>query len=130
MKKMILVFVIFCAMKLSAGEPVHLDGAVPNYLNGLKSDNDGLVSSSIFHCVKLKLFYPDQEVGNIVRQLQRLSRLSENEPVRYKAWLAVQFLQNPIWLAGVEKKNYKDENQFFVVLSKALASSVLLTENR
>lgn len=121
----VLFFGIFL-LSAAAQNSKYSDQAPQNFLKALKSDNTGLVECAVFHTVKYKLYYPEQKLSDIVPELENLSQNGKSEIIRYKALLAVQFLKNDSLLAKIKKENYKDANQFFLMLGNELQESLLV----
>jgi hypothetical protein len=125
------VFTIFFAFMLSAAVFAQsarvVERAPKNYENALKSDNPGLVESAIFHVVKFKFFYPEEDIQQLETQIDLLVNDGDTKTIRYKAYLASEFLKNGELLANIEKEDYKDGDSFFKKLADELENSMLVT---
>ncbi len=128
MKTLSLLFVALLIVALPAQSPENLKNAPKNYEKALKSGNAGMVESAIFHSLKFMLFYPQEDAAKLKKQITRLVKEGETRSIRYKAYLASQFLNNPDLLATIEKEDYKDADQFFKILGDTLQENVLVSK--
>lgn len=128
MKTLSLLFVALLSVGLAAQSPENVKNAPKNFEKALKSGNAGLVESAIFHSLKFMIFYPEQDVTKLKKQITRLVKEGETRNIRYKAYLASQFLNNPDLLATIEKEDYKDADRFFKMLGDTLQESVLVSK--
>lgn len=128
MKTLSLLFVALLSVGLAAQSPENVKNAPKNFEKALKSGNAGLVESAIFHSLKFMIFYPEQDVTKLKKQITRLVKEGETRNIRYKAYLASQFLNNPDLLATIEKEDYKDADRFFKMLGDTLQESVLVAK--
>ena len=120
MKVLTIILIVAVGFVALAQTEKTIESAPANYLKALKSDNDGMVESAIFHSLKYKLYYPEQETANLEKEINNLMTDAGSETIRYKAFLAAQFMQNDVLLDSVEKKDYKNEAEFFKMLSEEL----------
>lgn len=84
-----------------------LQASLPNYYNALNSENEGAIISAIENLVKLKIFAPDLDYSEVSEKLNELTEESENNEIKYKAFIAHLFLQNPerfYWISGQDKE--------------------------
>lgn len=116
MKSLLIALLTALSPGLFAQSKALVEKAPQNYLVALKSDNNGLSESAIFQVVKYQMFYPDQYNYKIVGQLIRLANNSRSAVIREKARLAVAYIQHAEWLSKVEKKDYKNGDEFFTLL--------------
>lgn len=128
MKTLSLLFVALLSVGLAAQSPENVKNAPKNFEKALKSGNAGLVESAIFHSLKFMIFYPEQDAAKLKKQITRLVKEGETRNIRYKAYLASQFLNNPDLLATIEKEDYKDADRFFKMLGDTLQESVLVSK--
>ncbi|MFQ5584357.1 MAG: hypothetical protein ACE5GL_07980 [Calditrichia bacterium] len=128
MKYFIIIFITVISIAAFAQTREIIDNAPSNYLNGLKSDNLGVVESAIFHSVKFKLYYPDEKMDKLISELNKLIGEGETGTIRHKAYIALQFLNNPGLLSKIEKRDYKDPVQFFLMLGDSLNDYIFATK--
>lgn len=127
MKLYAIVFVVLLSVAVFGQSAEAVDKAPQNFEKALKSDNPGLIESAIFLTVKYKLFYPEKDTENLVKAIDRLVIDGQTKSIRYKAYLASEYLKHGELLANVEKENYKDGDQFFKLLADKLENESLVT---
>lgn len=127
MKLYAIVFMVMLSFAVFAQSAEVVDNAPRNFENALKSGNPGLVESAIFLVVKFKLFYPENDTGMLVKEIDRLVKEGQTKSIRYKAYLASEFLKHEDLLANIEKEDYKDGDQFFKLLADTLENEMLVT---
>jgi hypothetical protein len=120
MRTLILTLIVAVSLAAFAQTEKTVQNAPANYIKALKSDNDGMVESALFHAMKYKLYYPDQNTSDLERQIERLVDNGDSETIRYKAFLANEFIQNDVLMNKIEKADYKDAGEFFKMLGKEL----------
>ena len=84
-----------------------------------------MVESAIFHSLKYKLYYPEQNISHVEKQIEKLVDKGKSEAIRYKAFLAAEFMQNDRLMNRIEKEDYKDAAQFFKMLGEELNEHLL-----
>ena len=101
--------------------------AIQRYIDGLRFDNNGVVEAATFYALKLKLFHPEWDTTNLEREFARLVKKGETETIRFKAYIALQYMKNPALFSKIEKKDYKnDSDEFFRVLTSHLQQHYLI----
>ncbi len=130
MKKAMAVWIVLLGLSAFAQSPETIKMGVKNYEKALKSARSSMVESSIFHVAKLKLFYPTEDTEGLAKQLERLQEKGHTPTIRYKAYLALQLLNHPVLFANIEKKNYKDSDSFFRMLSQEMQTRLLAGSDR
>lgn len=99
--------------------------AKTNYLQALKmTENPPVVESAIFHVVKLKRFYPAENMAEIEKELGRLSHDGETKAIRFKAYIAQMYLSNADLMAEIQQQDYKDGDRFFAMLNLKLQDTL------
>lgn len=125
MKVLTIILIITVGFAAFAQTEKSIENAPANFIHALKSDNSGVVESAIFHTLKYKLYYPEQKTANLEKEIDKLAKDSKNETIQYKAFLASQFLENSSLLDRIEKKDYKNEAEFFKMLSEELNDHII-----
>ena len=120
MKTLILFLILAVSSAAFAQTEKAIENAPANYLKALKSDNDGVVESALFHSMKYKLYYPEQNTAKLEREIEKLVENGNSDAIRYKAFLADEFMQNNTLMNKIEKADYKDAGEFFKMLGKEL----------
>ena len=111
--------------KLINRTPSSVTWKLANYAKALKSDNDGMVESAIFHSMKYKLYHPEQNISVVEKQIEKLVDNGKSQAIRYKAYLASEFMQNETLMSRIKKADYKDAEEFFKMLSEELSTNLL-----
>lgn len=125
MKTLTILLVTVLSIAAFAQTPEQLDNASRNYVQALKSENDGMVESAIFHCLKFSLFYPDRDTNAMVTELTKLVRNGNTDTIRYKAFLALEYFRSQKLQDSIIKTDYKDAGQFFRMLNQEINNQVL-----
>jgi hypothetical protein len=128
MKTLTIVLTALISLAIYAQSEKTIESAPANYLQALKSDNDGMVESTIFHSLKYKMYYPERNTAQLENQIENLVENGKTEAIRYKAFLANQFMQNSKLLNKIGKQNYKDEAEFFKMLGEELNNYFLVAK--
>jgi hypothetical protein len=97
-----------------------VEAAKKNYFVGLRSDNEGLVSSCIKLIAKMKLQVPSTDVDVLKEELYELSIEHPSATVRYKAYLASAVCEDPMWFTEDTNVITTDEGAFFIATSHRL----------
>jgi len=125
MKTLTILLIAVISTTAFTQKPDQLDKASRNYIQALKSDNDGMVESAIFHCLKFSLYYPDRDTNAMVSELTKLVRNGDTDTIRYKAFLALEYFRNQKLQDQIIKADYKNAGQFFRMLNQEINNQVL-----
>ncbi|MCK6621731.1 MAG: hypothetical protein HUU32_05390 [Calditrichaceae bacterium] len=125
MKTMVMMWIAVLSLAGLAQSAAVVENAPRNYEMALKSGNASVVESALFHVVKFKIFYTEQDTEKLAAMLEKLASDGETGAIRYKAYLAGQFLNDPALLAKIEKQDYKDGDRFFRMLAEELEKELL-----
>lgn len=113
------------APRKKATRNVQIETGIGNYLMGLRSNNGGIVESSIMGIVKLKILYPHIAFREIEGVLDSLVTNGKTPAVRYKAYLASNVCENPLWFADQRELQHLRTDEFFVPIAKKLQERML-----
>lgn len=69
--------------------------AMKNYRMGLESENEGLVESSLYYAVCLRLKFPEMDLHELERSIDHLVSRGTTQAIRYKAYLASTVYASP-----------------------------------
>jgi hypothetical protein len=112
------------AVKLSTEEK-KVAFAAKNLLNGLNSNNTGVVESAMRLTAQLTMRYPATDVNNLVDAINTIWLTHPNGSTRYKAYIALSICQNPEWYAGETAIVTANEETFFRAASVRLQAQLL-----
>ena len=110
----------------SVSQSIDLTSARQNYLVGLRSDNTGLVESSIYPVLPLVNAYPSQPMAEIRQQLMALSSSAKNDRIRYKAGVALLLLSQPDIMKQMGYNRTVTAEQYFVEAMERMAATYLV----
>ena len=108
-----------------------VEKAQAGLLQGLQSNCAGVVESAIFQIVKIKIDLRESDLAGFQKQISRLIVEGETPEVRYKAYIAHFFLDNPNLLFNSshlpELQRLSDENRdhFFAILTEEVKQYML-----
>lgn len=108
---------------------LNLDRVEKNYLHALQSSNEGVVESTIYNILMLKLKFPNREIGEIKDELKQLAMEGNEQSVRYKAYIAMNFIGEVQWLSQYKEVAFllesSDQEQLFRILADELKKGYL-----
>jgi hypothetical protein len=87
--------------------------ALPNYYKALTSDNHGMIESAIENLVKLKLYAPDLDFSDVVKKMDRLTEDGQTVQIKYKAFVANLYLENPEKFNWLSSENKDEQAKLF-----------------
>jgi hypothetical protein len=129
MKTLAILLVGVLSVAVFAQSPSYVEKGYWNYVQALKSDNDGLVEAGIFYSVKFSLFYPERNTDNMVQELTQLVHQGRTDTIRYKAFLALEYFRSKDLQNRIVKADYKDANEFFKMLNQEINRQALAANN-
>jgi len=125
MKTLFVIMVVLFSMAVFAQSEKMIENAPENYLHALKSENSGVVESAIFHSLKFKIFYPEQNIARLDREISKLIKEGKTASIRYKAFLVTQCINCEELLTKIEKEDYKDADKFFTLIAQKVNDYLL-----
>ena len=96
-----------------------------NYIEGLRSDNNGVVESAIAQVIKMKMVMPEEEFTGLKAEFGRLSVGGRTAQMRYKAYLAGLVLDNVSIFTRECGREYETPEALFSAISNRLQSELL-----
>lgn len=105
-----------------------LDLAVDNYALGLTSENTGLVESSLYYAVQLRLAYPERRFFALEHAIDRLVAKGATARVRYKAFLASTVYASPLLVDRVRVAGIHDADAAFAEIARELDGRLLVSK--
>lgn len=83
------------SLQLTESEQMAQDNRIEKaLLFGLKSDVNGILESTFYNTIAYKTLNPDFESTKLLEEISRVAMEKKNHVVRYKAFLALSYLQN------------------------------------
>lgn len=95
-------------------------------VSGLASDVTGVVESSIYNAMNYKIAYPEFESNRVEDELYKVAVKASTHSVRYKAYLALTYYNNPDQFDSPEELlsllDYKYKDGIFFYLQETVRS--------
>lgn len=134
MKKSFTLFAVvtFFALTLNGfaqWDAQKVEKAYQSYLQSLNHPNNGVVESAIINIMKLKLVYPDLDYAKLTKKLETLAFEGDNKSIRYKAYIAANFLKHPARFDWIKPGTYEELNQFFTEYETKLEKQLSRMDN-
>lgn len=128
MKKIIFFLMLTLAIVPAqlVSQSIDLKSARLNYLVGLRSENTGVVESSIYNVLQLVKADPAQPIAEIRQQLTYLSTSADANRVRYKAGVALMLIAQPDILKRLTYDRTVPAEQYFVEAMEQLTATYLV----
>ena len=121
---LLIIFLVFSAAIIAQEQPCDpppemtpTQKALVSYERCLKHENQGVVESAICNVLLFKHLNPDVDMCHLESLIEDLSKNSDNEDIRRKALLVSNILKNPQLVARIDKKYYKNVEEFFDILT-------------
>ena len=103
--------------------------AVKNYRMGLEARNEGLVESSLYYAVCLRLKFPEETFPSLEKAIDRLVSRGATRTIRFKAYLASTVYASPALIDCSRLPIDGDVPAFFASIGNQLQTQ-LLVHNR
>jgi hypothetical protein len=103
-----------------------LTEAEANYAEGLSSENDGLVESSLYYALQLRLMYPERDFVRLEKAVDKLVADGRSVGIRYKALLASTVFASPGIIDRGSVENIADNDRLFAAVADQLESKLLV----
>lgn len=106
-----------------------LQRASINYYFALNRENTGIVESAITNIMIMKLYFPEQNYEKFITKLTELSTDGKSKQIRYKSYIACNYLKHPERYNWIKKDTFQATSDFFNLFSEKLAKQLEKTEN-
>ncbi len=117
------------SLDLGTARPERIEVAEENYAAGLASDNDGLVESSLYYAVRMRLAFPERTFTALQSAVDRLVKCGRTHCIRYKASLASTIFSSPA-LIDVDRVGLPtDMNAYFSDIARQLEQKLLVSND-
>jgi hypothetical protein len=91
-----------------------------NFLNNLRSDNDGVIESTLMFVMQLRMKQPMIQLGDISTVIDSLTTQGSSSSIRYKAQLAAQVCSEPKLFADLHNWSSADQQGFYSAVADRL----------
>ena len=98
-----------------------------NYTEGLASANIGLVESSLYYAVQLRLAFPERTFARLESSIDHLVKNGSTHCIRYKASLASTVFGSPRLIDAKRTSPITDMNAFFTSIADQLEQKLLVS---
>lgn len=106
-----------------------LNRGADNYLIALDRDNAGIVESAICNIMIMKLYFPERDYDKFITKLSQLVTEGTTKPIRYKAFIACNYLKHPERYTWIKSDTLNNTVDFFNLFSEKLAQQLEKTED-
>lgn len=96
-----------------------------NILAGLRSENSGLIESSLVLIAKIKLAYPETNVADVQAVVDSIVIAGSSSTLRYKAYLTSNICADPEWFSAETILPITTVDEFFLSASQRLQNKLL-----
>lgn len=96
-----------------------------NIIASLNSDNAGVVEASIFVVMSAKKYYPELNLRKAVNIISELSQESENLTIRYKAQLALMYVNFPELFSDLDFRDNDNPDKYYLLINERLVKNSL-----
>ncbi|MBI5215268.1 MAG: hypothetical protein HY960_05905 [Ignavibacteriae bacterium] len=97
------------------------------YLLSLQSENEGVVTSTLAHIGRIKLFFPEQEFPELEKKICELSSDSQSPNIRYRAFLICSVFNSPSIFESESRTEFEDSEALFSTLANTLRDTMFGT---
>jgi hypothetical protein len=101
-----------------------LNRGAQNYLFALHQNNAGLVESALCNIMIMKLYFPERNYEEIITKLNDLVTEGKTKQIRYKAFIACNYLKHPERFSWIKSDCFKNTIDFFNTFSEKLAKQL------
>jgi len=100
-----------------------------SYFIALNRDNQGMIESAISNIMIMKLYFPDRNYDRFISKLTELTTEGSTKQIRFKAFIACNYLIHPERYTWIKKDSFKDTIELFNLFSEKLAKQLEKTED-
>jgi hypothetical protein len=119
------IFVLLASVAVAQPTKEELLQLAPaNYARALLSDNEGMQQSAILNVMRLKLEYPDINCDTVCIPLTQLVNESENQSIRFMAYIAGQYMKHPERFQWINKTTLEKQPEFFELFAEKVGQQV------
>ena len=93
----------------------------------LKSDNPGVVESSIYVSLMAKNMFPEFNYNKVLNELSDLAADGNSAVIKYKAQLAAIYFKYPALFTDIEFKPTETPDKYFKMISNKLVDNSLVS---
>ncbi|MBX3006467.1 MAG: hypothetical protein KF816_00430 [Melioribacteraceae bacterium] len=96
-----------------------------NIVASLNSENKGVVEASILILMSAKKYYPELNLTKAVNKISELSQESKNLTIRYKAQLALMYVNFPELFSDLDFRDNENPDKYYLLINERLVKNSL-----
>lgn len=104
---------VFCVDLFAEYTDAKIKRACDSYERSLNSEINGVVESAIINIMKMKTARPDFDYSCLAKTLEKLSFDGQTMLIRYKSYIAANYLKYPERFTWIKSGNYEELTRFF-----------------
>ncbi len=112
-------------IKILDAKEKRLEYAKKNFIMGLRSDNYGVIESTLMMIAKMKITNRFTGISDLQLVIDSLSIASPLPSLRYKAFLVSAVCSDPEWFSAETRLNTSEMELFFLNTSQRLQQKML-----
>ncbi|TAK64376.1 MAG: hypothetical protein EPO24_03405 [Bacteroidetes bacterium] len=93
------------------------------YLIALQSENEGVVTSTLAHIGRIKLYFPKQQFPELEAKIIELSTTGQTSNIRYRAFLVYSLFNSPSIFMNESLTEFEDSEALFAALAGRLGET-------
>lgn len=99
--------------------------ATRNLLNGIQSDNPGVIEASMRIAAQMKLRFSHADVAALTGAINKIRRTHPSGSLRYKAYVAAVVCEQPELFRDAESVNSAKDDEFYRAASTHMQQQLL-----
>ena len=100
--------------------------ALRNYAHGLQSENDGVVESSLYFAVQLRLAFPASDMEDLSKAIDALVAHGRTHSIRHKAFMASTLFASPKLVNAESVRSAETIDACFADISRQITSKLVV----
>jgi hypothetical protein len=96
-----------------------------NIVASLDSENRGVVEASILIVMSAKKYYPELNLQKAVNKISELSQESKDLTIRYKAQLALMYVNFPELFSDLDFRDTENPEKYYLLINERLVKNSL-----
>lgn len=108
-------------------QKANLNVAMQRYLVALDSPNEGIVTATLAHVGRIKLYFPDLALPEVEKKICSLAASGETAKIRYRAFLICNVFNSPATYEKESRTEYEDCEELFTALEQTFDSTLTVS---
>ena len=115
---------VFCVDVFANEVDQKIEKAKKAYGECLNTNVNGVIESTIINVMKMKAVYPDYNYSSLAKKLEKLSFDGPTQIIRYKAYIAANYLKHPERFSWIKADSYEEMTKFFALYESRLGQQL------